>query len=76
LQGLAPIRRIPAIILHGRFDMVCPPATAYTLHGAWPEAGLTIVENSGHSASTPALAAALVSATERLKSILPGEHPQ
>ncbi len=72
LQGLNRIRRLPASILHGRFDMVCPVATAYTLHSAWPEAQFTIVENAGHSASTPALAAALVAATERFKSILPG----
>ena len=74
LQGIGRVRRIPASIVHGRFDMVCPVATAYTLHSAWPEARFTIVENTGHSASTPALAAALVCATERFKSILPREY--
>ena len=74
LQGLAKIRQLPASIVHGRFDMVCPVATAYTLHSAWPEAQFTVVENAGHSASTPALAAELVAATERFKSILPGDR--
>ncbi len=74
--GLARIRRLPASIVHGRFDMVCPVATAYTLHNAWPEARFTVVENAGHSASTPALAAALVAATERFKSIVPGDRPR
>ena len=74
LQGLAKIRQLPASIVHGRFDMVCPVATAYTLHSAWPEAQFTVVEHAGHSASNPALAAALVAATERFKSILPGDR--
>jgi proline iminopeptidase len=56
--------------------MVCPVATAYTLHSAWPEAQFTVVENAGHSASTPALAAALVAATERFKSLLSGDRPR
>lgn len=76
LQDLPGIRELPASIVHGRFDMVCPVATAYTLHSAWPEAQFTVVENAGHSASTPALAAALVAATERFKSILPGDRPR
>jgi len=76
LQGLAAIRAIPAEIVHGRFDMVCPVGTAYTLHRAWPQARFTIVENAGHSASTPALASALVAATERFRSIVPGERPR
>ena len=76
LQGLAPIRRIPASIVHGRFDMVCPVGTAYTLHHAWPETRFIIVENAGHSASTPELAAALVSETEHFKSVTPGDYPR
>ena len=76
LQNVTPVRCIPASIVHGRFDMVCPVGTAYTLHRAWPEARLAVVENAGHSASTPTLAAALVSETERFKSIFSAEHPR
>jgi len=67
LQNVDRIRGIPATIIHGRYDMVCPIANAYALHQAWPEAEFIIVPNSGHSANDPAMRAALLAATERLK---------
>jgi proline iminopeptidase len=67
LQNVGALRGIPASIIHGRYDMVCPIANAYALHRAWPEADFIIVPNSGHSANDPAMRAALLAATERLK---------
>lgn len=58
------LRDIPGVIVHGRYDMACPLATAWDLHRAWPRARLDIVEASGHSAVEPAVAAALVRATD------------
>ncbi len=67
LRGVDYIRHLPAAIVQGRYDVVCPPATAYTLHQAWPEARLQIVEDAGHAALEPGTAAALVAATEQFK---------
>ncbi len=67
LKNIHTLRGIPATIIHGRYDMVCPIMSAIDLHQAWPEAELIIVPNSGHSANDPAMRSALIGATERLK---------
>jgi len=61
------IRHLPAVIVQGRYDVVCPPASAYRLRQAWPEAQLTLVEDAGHAASEPGIARALVAATDQFK---------
>jgi proline iminopeptidase len=61
------IRRVPATIVQGRYDMVCPIASADELARAWPEAEYAIVPDAGHSAMEPGIRARLVAATERLK---------
>lgn len=66
LDRLAVIRGIPAIIVQGRLDMVCPPGTAYTLHRAWPGSRLKMVEGAGHSAMNPLMAQTLVSALREI----------
>jgi proline iminopeptidase len=62
-QLLAAARRIPATvpvwIIHGRYDMVCPVASAVALHEAIPHSRLTIVPDAGHAASEPGIARAL-----------------
>jgi proline iminopeptidase len=69
LKEVDRIRRIPAIIVQGRLDLVCPPATACALSRAWPEADLVMVENGGHSAFNAAMTGALIAACERFKAI-------
>lgn len=66
LDRLAVLHGIPAIIVQGRLDMVCPPETAHTLHRAWPGSCLKIVERAGHSAINPLMAQALAAALEDL----------
>lgn len=61
------IRHLPAIIVQGRYDVVCPPLSAYRLHKAWPEARFHVVPDAGHAAVEPGIAAALVAATEQFK---------
>jgi proline iminopeptidase len=61
------IRHLPAAIVQGRYDMVCPIATADELARAWPEAEYIIVPDAGHSAMEPGIRSQLVAATERLK---------
>jgi proline iminopeptidase len=67
LIGLDRIRHIPATIVQGRYDMVCPIASADELARAWPEASYIVVPDAGHSAMEPGIRAQLVAATERAK---------
>jgi len=64
LRGIDRIRHIPGVIVHGRYDIICPVKTAFELHQAWPEAEFHIVL-AGHSASDPAIVDKLVEATDR-----------
>jgi proline iminopeptidase len=66
LAGIERIRQIPAVIVQGRYDVVCPPVTAIELAERWPEAELRIVPDAGHSAFEPGIASELVAATDRL----------
>lgn len=61
------IRNVPAIIVQGRYDMVCPVISADELHRAWPDAQYVVVPDAGHSAMEPGIRAELVAATERMK---------
>lgn len=67
LRDIARIRDIPGAIVQGRYDVVCPPQSAYELHRAWPRAHYTVVPDAGHSAMEPGLRRALVAATEQFK---------
>ncbi len=67
IRGVDRIRHLPAVIIQGRYDVVCPPKSAYRLHRAWPEASFEMVEDAGHAAFEPGIASALVAATERFK---------
>jgi proline iminopeptidase len=65
LRDVERIRAIPATIVHGRYDIICPARNAIALARAWPEARLRIVL-AGHSATDPAIVDALVEATDAL----------
>jgi proline iminopeptidase len=54
---------IPGVIVHGRYDMICPLDNAFALHAAWPEAELQVIPDAGHSAAEPGIIDALVRAT-------------
>jgi proline iminopeptidase len=69
LDRINVVRHIPAAIIHGRYDMVCPIISAHELHKAWPEADFQIVPDAGHAAFETGIAAALIMATERFKSL-------
>lgn len=64
LRNVVRIRKIPAVIVQGRYDVVCPMKTAWDLHLAWPEADFRIVPDAGHSAFEPGNARELVRATD------------
>ncbi|MBR9871033.1 MAG: prolyl aminopeptidase [Gammaproteobacteria bacterium] len=60
------LAKIPGIIVHGRYDMVCPLDNAFALSAAWPEAELQIIRDAGHSASEPAIVDALIRGVEQV----------
>jgi proline iminopeptidase len=68
LDDVPRIRHIPATIVQGRYDVVCPATSAWDLHRTWPEADLRIVTDAGHSAFEPGNVHELVSATDRYRS--------
>jgi proline iminopeptidase len=65
LKDAHKIRHIPAVIVQGRYDIVCPMDSAWALHRAWPEAEFILVSDAGHSAFEPGISRALVSATDK-----------
>jgi proline iminopeptidase len=72
LSNVGRIAHIPATIVQGRYDVVCPMETAWALHRAWPEADLRIVPDAGHSAGEPGTVHELVEATDRARAIMSG----
>ena len=81
LDNLPKIRHIPTFVVQGRYDVVCPPRTAWELHRRFPEAHFVMVKDSGHSSAIsrgvssssyanmePGSISELVQATERFKS--------
>ena len=67
LANTDKIKKIPGVIVQGRYDVVCPVKSAFDLHRAWPEADLRIVPDAGHAASEPGIVRELVAATDRFR---------
>lgn len=63
------LTQIPTVIVQGRYDMVCPPITAWELNQAMPHAEFHMVADAGHSAMEAGTTSALVAATEKFKHI-------
>ncbi len=67
LDNVAHVHHLPAIIVQGRYDVVCPAESAYELHCAWPNSQLHVVPDAGHSALELGISAQLVTATNSFK---------
>ncbi|MBC7657435.1 MAG: prolyl aminopeptidase [Frankiaceae bacterium] len=67
LRDAHRLHGIPGVIVHGRYDVVCPVQNAWDLHKAWPESRLQISPSAGHSAFEPENASALVEATDSFR---------
>lgn len=65
LRGVGRLRHLPAVIVQGRYDVVCPPISAWELHQAWPEAEFRMIPDAGHSITEPGIRTALLEATDR-----------
>lgn len=68
LENMDRIAHIPGYIVQGRFDMICPPASAFELSRLWAGARLDLVPLAGHALSEPGIADALVRIMDRLRS--------
>ncbi|OLP07180.1 proline iminopeptidase [Rhodoferax antarcticus ANT.BR] len=67
IDNMDRIAHLPAVIIQGRYDVLCPPRTAWQLRQAWPNASFQVVDDAGHAACEPGISSALVAATERFK---------
>ncbi|KHL71117.1 MULTISPECIES: prolyl aminopeptidase [Pseudomonas] len=66
LRDMERIAHLPGIIVHGRYDVICPLDNAWALHQAWPNSELQIIRDAGHSAGEPGIVDALVRATDAM----------
>ena len=66
LANMDRISHIPGVIVQGRYDMICPPSSAWRLNELWPNAELKMVRNAGHALSEPGLSAELVRTMDRI----------
>ena len=64
LENVGRIRHIPAVIVQGRYDVVCPMKSAWDLHRAWPEAEFKVIADAGHAASEKGILSALIEAAD------------
>ena len=67
LRDLGRVSHLPAQLVVGRYDVVTPPTTSWTVHRAWPGSELEVVVEGNHSDLEPAMAAAVKRATDRLR---------
>ena len=64
LDDASKIAQLPGVIVQGRYDIVCPAASAWALHKRWPKAKLVIVKDAGHSMKEAGIRSELVQATD------------
>ena len=69
LKEVKQLKDIPITIIQGRYDMVCPPITAYELYQCVPHANFIMVPDAGHSASEPSMTSELVKATNHYRAL-------
>ena len=67
INNVKKFSNVPGIIIQGRYDMVCPPNSAYRLHNAWSKSDLNLIDFSGHAMSEPKISQELIKATEKFK---------
>lgn len=66
LRDAHKLANIPGVIVHGRYDVICPLDNAYLLHKAWPNSELQIIREAGHASREPGIVDALVRATDEM----------
>lgn len=74
IKNAAKLEGIPGIIVHGRYDAVCPLDNAFALHQAWSDSELDIIRDAGHSAREPSITDALIRATQDMAFRFEGDY--
>jgi len=74
LRDAHKLANIPGVIVHGRYDVICPLDNAYLLHKAWSGSELNIIREAGHASREAGIVDALIRATNDLAKEL-GERP-
>ena len=69
IENVDKIRHIPGVIIHGRYDIICPVVQAWDLHQAWPEADLHIIPDAGHSIFEEGIKDKILEYTEKFSSL-------
>ena len=69
IRNISAIQNIPCVLIHGRYDLICPVKTSWKMHKAWPQADLRIVPDAGHSAREPGIQQQIISSTNRFADI-------
>jgi proline iminopeptidase len=72
MAGAGKLKKIPGIIVQGRYDFLCPPSTSHALAATWPDAEVRIVEGAGHSLYDPGVRDAVMKAIADLASKVAG----
>ena len=67
IKNLNSIAHIPGIVIHGRYDMICPFNNAWILHNAWPQSNLRIIPNAGHNATEITIVDAIIHASNEMR---------
>ncbi len=73
IKNASKLEGIPSIIIHGRYDMVCPLDNAFQLYNAWEDSELQIIRDAGHSSHEPSIIDALIKATNAMALLINGE---
>lgn len=68
LRDAHKLRGIPGIMVQGRYDLLCPPKTAYALAAGWETCRLQLIDKAGHAITEPGVMAALTAAVDELGS--------
>jgi proline iminopeptidase len=74
VRNAGKLEGIPGIIVHGRYDTVCPLDNAFALHRAWPDSELHIIRDAGHASREPSIVDALVRATRDMAFRFEGDY--
>jgi len=69
INNIGILKNVPATIVQGRYDIICPMITAWDLHKAWPTSDLKVVPDAGHSAKEPGIISELVKAVDKYKDL-------
>lgn len=72
LKNATRLQSIPGVIVHGRYDVICPMDGALALNKAWPGSKLVIVADAGHAATEAGIVDATITATDQFAVTLSG----